>query len=78
MLIPWSVFWERNYFAEAVPALRIALTNNYVRGAVSGLGIVNIVFGLIELSRVLSFRKGVFPSFEPEPARRDGPIASPE
>ena len=35
ILIPWSAFWDRNYFVEAVPAVGVFLTNNFVRGAVA-------------------------------------------
>jgi hypothetical protein len=54
VLIPWSAFWDRNYFAEAVPALRDLLTNNFVRGAVSGLGVINIFAGLAELADIFT------------------------
>ncbi len=56
MLVPWSRFWERNYFADLIPAVRLALVNNYVRGAVSGLGLVNIWLALIELHGVVTQR----------------------
>lgn len=54
VLIPWSAFWDRNYFAEAMPALRELLTNNFVRGAVSGLGVINIFAGLAELADIFA------------------------
>ena len=50
MLIPWSGFWEQNYFVEGSAALRGLLTSNYTRGAVSGLGLVNVFAALAELS----------------------------
>ncbi|MEW6319785.1 MAG: hypothetical protein AB1635_01725 [Acidobacteriota bacterium] len=50
LLVPWSVFWERNYFAHAVPALGELTTNNYVRGAISGLGLLNLAGALSELA----------------------------
>ena len=49
LVVPWSAFWDRNYFAEAVPALHALITNNFVRGAVSGLGVLNIASGLAEI-----------------------------
>jgi hypothetical protein len=54
ILIPWSAFWDRNYFAEVVPGLRDFMTNNFVRGAVSGLGAVNLFAALSELAEVFS------------------------
>lgn len=56
MLIPWSTFWDRNYFATAVPFVNDAISNNYVRGAVSGLGIVNIWAALAELADIYRTR----------------------
>lgn len=49
LFVPWSAYWERNYFAEALPLLQPAIMNPYVRGAVSGLGIVNLVAGIADL-----------------------------
>jgi hypothetical protein len=46
----WPAFWEHNYFALAWPPLRTFLTNNFVRGAVSGLGVVNLCAGLADLA----------------------------
>lgn len=75
VLIPWSVFWERNYFADALPFLRATLNDNYVRGAVSGLGIVNISVALAELWAVLSSRRARIQGFETDPPR-ERPLAS--
>ena len=49
IIIPWSAFWDRNYFATVIPALQDIITNNFVRGAVSGVGLLNLMAGLIEL-----------------------------
>jgi hypothetical protein len=69
VLLPWSVFWERNYFAEASPAIRAAITNDFVRGAVSGLGVVNVCAGLTELVSAVLARRGPFSRFgEEQPA----------
>ena len=52
----WPAFWEHNYFALAWPPLRPILTNNFVRGAVSGLGIVNLCVGFADLASLLNAR----------------------
>ena len=57
VLVPWSAFWERNYFAYALPALQELLRNNYLRGAVSGLGVVNLLMGFADLAALLSARR---------------------
>ena len=66
MLIPWSTFWERNDLVEWSPALEAVLTSNYLRGAISGLGLVNIAVGLVELGDSLGSR-GAPPSPNDQP-----------
>ena len=44
------------YFAYAWPTLRDVLANNFVRGAISGLGIVNLFAGFADLALVFSTR----------------------
>lgn len=56
VVLPWSGFWERNYFAMAWPALRELLTNNFLRGAVTGLGLVNLYAGFADLAVVFAAR----------------------
>lgn len=41
-IFPWSPFWERNYFLERYPDLIPYLLNPFLRGAISGLGVVDI------------------------------------
>jgi hypothetical protein len=66
LVLPWwPAFWERNYFALAWPPLRVILTNNFVRGAVCGLGVVNLCAGFADLALL-------FASREPENAVHDG------
>jgi hypothetical protein len=62
VVIPWSAFWDRNYFAQALPAIQEIITNNFVRGAISGLGLINVYLGLAELISTLSARHASHPS----------------
>lgn len=55
-MLPWSAFWERNYFAEVFPFVRAILSNNFVRGAVTGLGLVNLFAGFADLALVFIAR----------------------
>ncbi len=50
MLIPWSAFWDHNYFVEFSPAIGRLLTSNYTRGAITGLGLLNVWAALAELA----------------------------
>ena len=56
LVVPWSSFWDRNYFAEMVPVIHTIIKNNFVRGAVSGLGVINLALGLAELISLLLAR----------------------
>jgi len=56
VLIPWSAFWERNYFVEG-SALAVFFTSSYTRGAVTGLGLVNVWAALAELADLFGSRK---------------------
>ena len=56
-VVPWSTYWERNYFADALPFLQPFITNNFVRGAVSGLGLVNVGAGVAELFALFAARR---------------------
>ncbi len=57
VLVPWSPFWARNYFVMTFPAIYDIINNNYVRGAVSGLGVVNLLMGFKELGSMLMARR---------------------
>ena len=46
ILAPWSDYWETNYFLFQYPALALWLQNPFVRGAISGLGFMNVVLSL--------------------------------
>ena len=56
IVVPWSAFWDHNYFAESLPFVDAIISNNYVRGAVSGLGVINIAAGVVDLFSLLVSR----------------------
>jgi hypothetical protein len=66
VLIPWSAFWERNYFVEGFPALAAFFTSNYTRGAVTGLGLVNVSAALAELSDLFGNRQSAISNQQSE------------
>jgi len=49
--LPWSEFWERNYYLYQYPMLGLFLKNPYLRGAVSGLGLMNVILALDSFRR---------------------------
>ena len=54
---PWSAYWDRNYFVESFPLLDAVVTNNFARGAVTGLGIVNLLAAAAELVSLFLARR---------------------
>jgi hypothetical protein len=56
-VVPWSAYWERNYFAGILPVLHAIITNHFFRGAVSGLGLVNLAAAIAELRSLLAGRR---------------------
>jgi hypothetical protein len=56
LVVPWSPFWERNYFIQMWPALERIAGNNLVRGAVSGLGVINLWAAMSELGGLFGLR----------------------
>ena len=64
LVVPWSSYWDRNFFSQAWPPLHAVLTSNYVRGAVSGLGVVNVMAAVGEIAKIFAGR-----------SRRDGAMS---
>ena len=49
VIVPWSSFWDQNALLEAIPAVYRWTRSEFVRGAISGVGALNIGAGLAEL-----------------------------
>lgn len=67
IVAPWTTFWERNSFGVLVPALGAWMASPFVRGAVTGIGVITAIGGLLDLTGTILAR--------PTAAAR---IASPE
>ena len=57
LIFPWTDSWGSNYFAALAPRLRQYWDNLYVRGAISGLGVINLYISLVEVFRLRRFAK---------------------
>lgn len=57
LFIPWSVFWERNFFAESLPLVHAVIKNNFMRGAISGIGVLNLLAGLADLRTLIPWER---------------------
>jgi hypothetical protein len=64
VFIPWVTIqdvniWESNYLLQMHPLLRTLLLNAFIRGAISGLGLVNLLLAALEVQEhVRELREG--------------------
>jgi hypothetical protein len=56
LLLPWTLLWDNNYFFSLQPQHSQFWLSNHLRGAVSGIGLVNLWMGFNELLRVIGRR----------------------
>ena len=49
LVLPWSSLWDNNYLLYLYPQIRLIVANPFFKGAVIGLGIVNIMIGFDEI-----------------------------
>jgi hypothetical protein len=57
LVVPWSQFWERNAFVQVLPLGSQFAQSGFVRGAVSGVGVLLLCAGLIELTTLIAGRR---------------------
>ena len=55
LFLPWMSIWDNNYLLYLYPRLAPIIGNPFLKGAVLGLGIVNILIGIQE---IVHFRHG--------------------
>jgi len=46
LYLPWSGYWEQNYFLSHYPSLMRVVLHPSFRGAVSGLGVLDILMAI--------------------------------
>ncbi len=50
LVYPWMRLWDQNFLLQYSAYLRVVLLNDFFRGAVSGLGIANLILGAWEVA----------------------------
>jgi hypothetical protein len=58
IFVPWSEYWDANYFVETLPFA----SSNFIRGAVSGLGVLNLLAAVAELASIIGAGRAESPS----------------
>lgn len=64
---PWTVWWDRNYFAHTIGWIGLWMANSSVKGAVTGIGLVTTFAGIRDLSGVILARSAASESAPPAP-----------
>lgn len=59
LVFPWTEAWDSNFFSGMVPEWHRYWDNDYVRGAVSGLGVLNLYIAILEIFRLRRFTTSV-------------------
>ncbi len=49
----WPPLWDANWLTQNLPGLRGVLSSGFARGAVTGLGLVNVLLALGDVHRHL-------------------------
>lgn len=57
LMLPWTLLWDNNYFFSLGESTRSFLLSSYVRGGVSGLGVVNLWLAAAETVRLIKTRR---------------------
>jgi hypothetical protein len=57
LLYPWSDGWNRNRWFYYRPEWRPFLLSDHIRGAISGLGILNLLIAVTETFRLRRFAR---------------------
>ena len=57
LIFPWTDAWSSSYFPSLRPEWHRYWGNTYVRGAISGLGVVNLYISFVEVLRLRRFSK---------------------
>ena len=57
LLFPWMDLWEHNLILSNYPFLRDFFISYFTRGAVVGLGLANIILGILEIGQLFSVNR---------------------
>ena len=57
-VVPWTNVWTANSVLHSSAAVALWADNAFVRGFVSGIGLLHLIVGVRELGRVIRARRG--------------------
>ena len=57
IVAPWTTFWDGNYFIEVQPFVQLIFRTSFIRGGVTGVGVINLLAGVVDLIALLKCRQ---------------------
>ena len=59
IVVPWTHLWTMNPLLQAQPSLALLAANPFLRGFVSGFGVIHILIGINDMLRISQARRAV-------------------
>ncbi len=59
LIFPWLAMWDQHSLLSYYPDLKAVILNNFFRGAVSGLGLANLLLGFWEVGNFTRYLRKV-------------------
>lgn len=60
-IVPWTRVWMVNPWLHSSPALALWADNPFMRGFISGFGVIHLIVGMRDLMRVIRARRSELP-----------------
>ncbi|HEX7828863.1 MAG TPA: hypothetical protein VF787_04375 [Thermoanaerobaculia bacterium] len=60
-VVPWTRLWTMNPLLHNVAAIGAVADNPFIRGFVSGVGVVHLILGVREFARIARARRSAAP-----------------
>ncbi|HEX8253711.1 MAG TPA: hypothetical protein VF846_11210 [Thermoanaerobaculia bacterium] len=57
-IVPWTMIWTLNPLLHSSVAVGTIADNPFLRGFVSGLGLLHLIIGIRDLTRIIRARRG--------------------
>lgn len=64
VVMPWTPFWTDNSLVLAFPPLRWVVRGNFIRGLVSGIGLIDVWMGIWEAAKYKEPKRGTVTSIK--------------
>ena len=59
IVVPWTHLWTMNPLLQGAPSLAALMANPFLRGFVSGFGVIHIIIGIKDMLRLSHARRTV-------------------